>query len=157
MDFASLSRRFWSKTRKTNGCWLWIGAKNAAGYGKVFWNKDTERRSVLTDAHRTSWLLHFGPIPDGCYVCHACDTPSCVNPQHLWLGTNSDNILDAIRKGRKRCEPRTHCPQGHEFTPENTYRPPVRKSTHRQSRVCRICARERTRQWERQRGCPAVC
>lgn len=77
-----------------SGCWLWTAAVNRNGYGKV-----QVARKHLT-AHRWSWLLHRGPIPDGLHVLHRCDVPGCVNPAHLWLGTNQDNMDDMRRKGR---------------------------------------------------------
>lgn len=76
------------------GCWLWAKACKDNGYGMTYLN-----RSAIT-AHRCSWILNRGPIPIGMCVCHKCDTPACVNPDHLFLGTNRDNINDCQRKGR---------------------------------------------------------
>lgn len=89
------SSRFWDKVNKTDSCWLWVGTRTAAGYGQI-----TMGRGRTVYAHRVSYEMHHGPIPDNYYVCHTCDNPSCVNPSHLWVGTNSDNIRDAVRKGR---------------------------------------------------------
>lgn len=86
--------RFNAKVNKTEGCWLWTGAKKTSGYGNFFVNE----RYVL--AHRASWEMVNGPIQDGLYVCHKCDTPSCVNPDHLFLGTPKDNQRDMYSKGR---------------------------------------------------------
>lgn len=86
--------RFWSKVDKSRDCWLWTASTTKAGYG-IFW---LHGRNVL--AHRMSWRTHHGAIPDGMMVCHACDTPSCVNPSHLFLGTAADNAQDRERKGR---------------------------------------------------------
>src|SRR5678816_1649164 len=82
------------------GCWLWTGSTNPSGYGQLFrsWRKGS--RPAL--AHRIAWELFNGPIPDSIFVCHRCDTPSCVNPKHLFLGTCSDNMQDCSKKGRLR-------------------------------------------------------
>ena len=82
-------------------CWIWEGAKNGNGYG-VFtleYSKNNNIKRVL--AHRYSWALKNGTIPDDLHVLHMCDTPLCVNPDHLFLGTNLDNIKDKIQKGRQ--------------------------------------------------------
>ena len=86
--------RFWRFVRKTETCWLWIGAKNSMGYGATCIDAHT------TSAHRTSWILHYGPIPKQICILHRCDIPLCVNPVHLFLGTLKDNTQDAIKKGR---------------------------------------------------------
>lgn len=77
-----------------SGCWLWAGTLDGKGYGRLLNN-----RKVLS-AHRASWTVHNGPIPDGLCVCHRCDTPLCVNPAHLFLGTQQENIRDASNKQR---------------------------------------------------------
>jgi DNA-binding CsgD family transcriptional regulator len=79
---------------KSEGCWTWTGGTSGFGHG-AFW--DGERQEI---AHRFSWRLHHGPIPDGIYVLHHCDNPPCVRPDHLFLGTQRDNIRDASAKGR---------------------------------------------------------
>ena len=86
--------RFWSRVNKTDGCWLWTAAK-VQGYGDL--RIDTTHRML---AHRFSWELHIGPIPPGLHVLHRCDNPPCVRPDHLFLGTNDDNIVDRVLKGR---------------------------------------------------------
>lgn len=89
--------RFWSKVQKTDGCWVWKGATNGHRYGRVH-RRDDHNRTVM--AHRMSWELHVGPIPDGLLVLHRCDNPPCVNPSHLFLGTVLDNNADKHRKQR---------------------------------------------------------
>lgn len=91
-----LASRFWPNVIRGRDCWLWTGAVNSHGYGRL---RSGEDRSVLR-AHRVSWELHFGPIPDGLFVLHYCDNPPCVRPDHLFLGTNTDNLRDASKKGR---------------------------------------------------------
>lgn len=88
--------RFFKKVLigKPDQCWIWTGGKNRQGYGVFAIN----RKSTL--AHRVSFSLHVGPISEGMMVCHSCDNPSCVNPDHLWLGTAQDNTDDMFKKGR---------------------------------------------------------
>lgn len=91
--------RFWRKIRITEQCWMWTGCCDACGYGRVH----VERGGLkVTKASRLSWMIHFGPIPNGMHVLHKCDNPPCVNPNHLWLGTHKDNMDDRDRKGRVR-------------------------------------------------------
>lgn len=77
-----------------SGCHEFTGTRNPNGYGQL-----TIQRTVVR-AHRVSWIANFGPIPDGLSVLHRCDNPPCINPTHLFLGTQSDNIKDAYAKGR---------------------------------------------------------
>jgi len=95
----TLEERFWSMVTRGPGCWLYRKQRSSDGYGVFKMNG----RSVR--AHRFSWELANGPIPDGLWVLHRCDTPRCVRPDHLFLGTPRDNVQDAIRKGRRRYEP----------------------------------------------------
>ena len=79
-----------------DACWMWTGALAGRGYGKL---RDVGVRRLLY-AHRVSWEVTNGPVPDGFCVLHQCDNPACVNPSHLWVGTKKDNTQDMVRKGR---------------------------------------------------------
>jgi hypothetical protein len=98
--------RFWEKVQKTETCWLWTGSKRYKGYGAIGYR--VNGKNVNDRAHRFSYRLHIGPIPTGLFVLHTCDTPACVNPEHLFLGTNEDNVHDMMAKG-KRVPAMTHC------------------------------------------------
>jgi HNH endonuclease len=91
--------KFWSKVNKTKTCWLWTAMKNVFGYGELWTGKKPNRKRKL--AHRISWELRFGKIPEGLGVLHKCDVRNCVNPEHLFLGTFLDNMKDKLSKGRQ--------------------------------------------------------
>ncbi len=118
-----------------SGCWLWTGGLDTHGYGQM-----RNERGKVELAHRISYRLHHGD-PAGLVVRHRCDTPSCVNPDHLQLGTYADNAQDMVRRGRLVSAKRnqTHCVNNHEFTEENTY------VTSEGRRQCRTCRRNRAR------------
>lgn len=120
------------------GCWLWNrGLVGEGGYGSLGFE------SWPRGAHRSSYRAHKGDLASGQVVMHKCDTPACVNPDHLVLGTHAENMDDSRRKGRKRRGVAqrlnagkhrvTHCPRGHEYTEENTYVAPSG------NRFCRTC------------------
>ena len=90
--------RFWRKVNKTESCWLWTACTDKKGYGWIGLGGHIAPRIY---AHRLSWEIHHGkPIPMGLFVLHKCDIPACVNPDHLFLGTKSDNTKDMVSKGR---------------------------------------------------------
>lgn len=95
----SLWDRFHDKVmpEPNTGCWLWVGAVKELGYGVIGLGR---RDEGTAKAHRVSWELHRGPIPEGMCILHRCDQPMCVNPNHLFCGTLADNMQDCVRKGR---------------------------------------------------------
>ena len=133
--------RFWARvepgtapyhTPALGPCWLWTGAKHNLGYGLF-------RTGELRYAHRVAYMLAGGVILDGFDIDHLCRVRACVNPAHLVAVTHKENVLRgrtiAARNARK-----THCPQGHEYTPENTY---VERTRYGTGRKCKACQRER--------------
>lgn len=94
---ASLRDRFFRHVEKTDSCWFWTGSKSRKGYGQI---QSGRRGGRPLLAHRVSWELHFGNIPNQMFVLHQCDTANCVNPSHLFLGTAKDNALDMSQKKR---------------------------------------------------------
>jgi hypothetical protein len=118
--------------KTTNGCWIYIGARDRKGYGRV------KFKGKLTLVHRASWEMSNGAIPPKLLVCHKCDTPSCVNPKHLFLGTYADNNNDKIKKGRYKNynTDKTICVNGHALTKDNVY-------MIYGSRKCKQCSRDR--------------
>ena len=98
MDTTRMKMKLTSKSVEDGDCWNWQGAMMPNGYGKVGWKLSDGSEVYL--AHRASYLAFKGNIPDGMSVCHSCDNRRCVNPDHLWLGTNHDNVVDMVAKKR---------------------------------------------------------
>jgi hypothetical protein len=99
---SQIRRPFWDNvgiTDDTADCWPWLLGRSGKGYGNTVRQMHGAR---VAGAHRIAWVIVNGPIPAGLFVCHACDNPPCCNPSHLWLGTNSDNLRDAVAKGRRK-------------------------------------------------------
>lgn len=92
--YIPLEQRFWANVEKSETCWLWTASLNSTGYGRININ------GVIRLAHRVSYELSFGPIPNGKHILHKCDTPRCVRPEHLFAGTHKENMLDMHVKGR---------------------------------------------------------
>lgn len=139
--FKTIAERFWSKVnrRDSHGCWYWTASRNAKGYGQLMY-----RDGIPRHAHRISWELHNGYIPEGIWVLHRCDVPHCVNPSHLFLGTQTDNMRDMVAKKRHWCpaKEKTHCPHGHPYSGHNLI------LNKRGWRECRTCNNDKARRYE---------
>ncbi len=121
-------------------CWNWLGCKSPQGYGK------TSVAGRAARAHRVSYELHKGPIPEGMMVLHSCDNPSCVNPSHLSVGTAADNAADTVARGRQtrneeqaeRQRSNPYCLKGHLYSEVGIL---WREMSGKQVRYCRECSR----------------
>lgn len=131
--------RFWDKVNMGGSidypyCREWNAFRNKQGYGQFRFQDRMQK------AHRVSWILNKGEIPEELCVLHHCDNPPCVNPDHLWLGTDADNVADRDEKGRGKSHNsnKTHCDKGHPLSGDNLYIVPTTGA-----RQCRTCAAER--------------
>jgi hypothetical protein len=146
--------RFWSKVDKDGpipkhrpelgNCWIWLAGRSkleTGGYGVMRWPMDKSSKH----AHRISWFIQHGEWPVPCAL-HRCDNPVCVRVKHLFEGTRADNVIDMCAKGRQNAprgldhpfRKKSHCPQGHEYTQENTL---IMKHG---ARRCAICFRQQS-------------
>ncbi len=143
----TLRERFDLKWKSdSSGCWIWKASKNKQGYG--YFKLDGR----MQKAHRVSWMIFSGSVvKDDTCVLHHCDNPSCVRPNHLFLGTYSDNLIDSFKKGRRdqhrgsgvdwveirgvKGKKRSRCNRGHPFSGSNLY---INRSGYQ---ICRACSR----------------
>jgi len=133
---ANTVQDFWNRVNKTDTCWLWLSEKNKKGYGRFY------MRRKFFFAHRLSYVLEHGDIKDY-QVLHRCNIPSCVNPRHLFLGTNQDNVDDKMEKGRHWNQGKKLCKSGHEFNDKNTS---IRPNGNRRCKKCSVLA---TQKWQK--------
>jgi hypothetical protein len=136
--------RFMAKVSKVaSGCWLWIAyVDKATGYGR---NRAVHDTYKVDSAHRVAWIINTRePVPVDKHVLHTCDVKTCVNPNHLYLGTRKDNAQDAVRRGQyvRHNALKTHCARGHAFDDANTYTYSYsRGGKPRAHRECKMCNR----------------
>lgn len=136
--------RFEKHFKKTDGCWIWTGCASDTGYGSFRYE------GRMTRAHRASYSIYVSDPPKDMMVCHSCDVKLCVNPEHLFIGTSSDNVRDCVAKKRQMNSRKTECLKGHPFDAENT-------RIRGRWRTCKKCQRIRSRAYtKRVRSLPLV-
>jgi hypothetical protein len=148
-DFAAMLARFEEKIspEPNSGCWLWDGAINRDGYGN-FW-LPRQRRGI--GAHRLSYILAVGPVPDGLEIDHLCRMRCCVNPEHMEPVTKAENARRGIVGHNSSAK--THCPQGHAYTADNLVKIRTRSRTNR---ICLTCSRLNRRKYRARRKANAA-
>jgi hypothetical protein len=139
-DPINLLERYWQRVDKTDGCWEWRGQITTSGYGA-----NGSRIAGEKVAHRISYVLLVGPIPEGLQLDHLCRNRACVNPEHLEPVTARVNTMRSGAASAINAR-KTHCDHGHEFTPENTH---MQRSGGRIYRRCRACGRDKYHAYRR--------
>lgn len=124
-----------------SGCWLWLSSVKNSGYGQIGAASPYTGRRTMLSAHKAAHIVFNGAVPDGGVVRHICDNKLCVNPEHLTVGTQAQNLSDMRGRGRNYWGRQTHCKNGHPFSPENTRS----RGGEQSGRRCIACAKEASR------------